>query len=234
MLIQMLDTGFAQIGGVSSALAGNDMSMPGDGNTPLLGLTYWASELSKSVLNGTVPLERLNDMVTRVVATWYQLGQDKDYPPPNYSAHTSDATGPCYPGALFSPTCQTNEYVDVQADHKLVARDVAREAITLLKNAGSTLPLSTSASLKVFGSSAQNNPNGPNECVDRTCNVGVLGMGWGSGTSNYPYLDAPIDALKRAASNVTYYSSDKFPSGVTASPNDIALVFITRYVEQRA
>lgn len=32
----------AQIGGVSSALAGLDMSMPGDGDIPLLGLSYWA------------------------------------------------------------------------------------------------------------------------------------------------------------------------------------------------
>lgn len=51
------------IGGVSSALAGLDMSMPGDGAIPLLGDSYWAYELSRSVLNGTVPMERLNDMV---------------------------------------------------------------------------------------------------------------------------------------------------------------------------
>lgn len=54
---------FAHIGGVSSALAGLDMAMPGDGASPLSGHSYWAGELSRSVLNGTVPLERLNDMV---------------------------------------------------------------------------------------------------------------------------------------------------------------------------
>lgn len=59
----------AQIGGVSSALAGLDMAMPGDGDIPFLGLAYWAYELSTMVLNGTVPLSRLNDMVTRIVAT---------------------------------------------------------------------------------------------------------------------------------------------------------------------
>lgn len=52
-----------QIGGVSSALAGLDMSMPGDGAIPLFGDSYWAHELSRSVLNETVPVERLNDMV---------------------------------------------------------------------------------------------------------------------------------------------------------------------------
>ena len=51
------------VGGVSSELAGLDMSMPGDGAVPLFGDSYWASELSRSVLNGTVPVERVNDMV---------------------------------------------------------------------------------------------------------------------------------------------------------------------------
>lgn len=46
------------------------------------------------------------------------------------------------------------------------------------------------------------------------------------GTANYPYLDAPIDAIKRKAANVTYYSSDSFPSGLTAASGDIAIVFI--------
>lgn len=53
-----------QIGGVSSALAGLDMVMPGDGAVPLFGDSYWASQLSTSILNGTVPVERLNDMVS--------------------------------------------------------------------------------------------------------------------------------------------------------------------------
>ena len=53
----------AQIGGVSSALAGLDMSMPGDGAIPLVGDSYWMYELTTAVLNGSVPVERLNDMV---------------------------------------------------------------------------------------------------------------------------------------------------------------------------
>lgn len=172
---------FAQVTGVASALSGNDMAMPGDGAIPLLGFTYWASELSKSVINGSVPIDRLNDMATRVLATWYQMGQDKNYPPPNFSTNTMDAKGLCHPGALISPQCVVNEFVDVQGDHKIVARDVAREAITMLKNQGNILPLKTTASIKVFGSHAQTNPDGPNACADRACNKGVLGMGWGTG-----------------------------------------------------
>ncbi|CAG8958507.1 hypothetical protein HYFRA_00009822 [Hymenoscyphus fraxineus] len=217
----------SQIGGVSSALAGLDMAMPGDGSVPFFGLAYWAHELTKSVLNSTVPLERLNDMATRVVATWYKLGQDKDFPLPNFSANTHDRVAKCYPAALSGPDCVVNQYVNVQGDHKNVAREVSREAITLLKNDNKTLPLSTSAVLKIFGSSAQNNPDGPNACSQRNCNKGVLGMGWGSGTADYPYLDAPIDAIKRKTSQVEYHSSDDFPSGLTAAIGDIAIVFIT-------
>lgn len=176
----------SQIGGVSSALSGLDMAMPGDGQIPLLGLSYWASDLSTSVLNGTIPLSRLNDMVTRIVASWYKLGQDKDFPLPNFSSNTADATGLCYPGALLSPTCVTNQYVNVQSDHSKVARNISREAITLLKNDNNTLPLSTNAVLKVFGSDAENNPDGINSCGSKACDKGVLGMGWGSGTANYP------------------------------------------------
>ncbi|CZR54356.1 probable beta-glucosidase 1 precursor [Phialocephala subalpina] len=216
----------SQIGGVSSALSGLDMAMPGDGDIPFLGLAYWAYELSTSILNGTVPLDRLNDMVTRIVATWYQMGQDQDYPLPNFSANTADPTGPCYPAALLSPTCVTNQYVNVQADHATVARNVSREAITMLKNDNKTLPLSTTGSFKVFGTDAEANPNGINSCNQRSCDEGVLGMGWGSGTANYPYLDAPIDAIKRRAANVTYYATDSFPSSATVANGDIAIVFI--------
>ena len=172
----------SQIGGVSSALSGLDMTQPGDGVVPLLGTAYWGSTLSESVLNGTVPLQRLNDMVTRIVATWYQFGQDKDYPLPNFSSYVTSATGACYPGALISPTCTANQYVNVQADHWKVARQIATEGITMLKNENRTLPLSLNVTLRVFGSDAQDNPNGINSCTDRACDTGVLGMGWGSGT----------------------------------------------------
>lgn len=114
-------------------------------------------------------------------STRYQLGQDKSFPPPNFSANTLDTTGACYPAALISPTCTVNSHVNVQANHAVVSQNISREAITLLKNANNTLPLSTSAALKLFGSDSANNPAGPNACNQRGCDTGVLGMGWGSG-----------------------------------------------------
>lgn len=37
--------------------------MPGDASVPLFGDSFWASQLSRSILNETIPVERLNDMV---------------------------------------------------------------------------------------------------------------------------------------------------------------------------
>jgi beta-glucosidase len=174
----------AQISGVASALAGLDMSMPGDGAIPVVGTTYWMEKLTQAVLNGSVPVSRINDMATRVVATWYQLGQDQDYPEPNFSAYSSNAYGDLYPGAWpDSPQGIINEFVDVQGDHATIARQVAQDAITLLKNANNTLPLRLNATLKVFGDDAQKNPDGINSCSDKGCNKGTLGMGWGSGSA---------------------------------------------------
>ncbi|KAI1169073.1 beta-glucosidase-like protein [Nemania serpens] len=222
----------AQISGVASALAGLDMSMPGDtfgNNIPLFGYSNWMYELTRSVLNGSVPVDRLNDMATRVVATWYKMGQDAaDYPPPNFSSNTADRVGPLYPGALISPSGVVNEYVNVQADHKVVAKQVAQEAVTLLKNEDGFLPIATSAPLFVFGTDAQADPAGINSCTDKNCNRALLGMGWGSGSANYPYLDDPIGSLRRRATSVTYYDTDSFPkSGVAAAKKgDVAVVFI--------
>ncbi|RAO66373.1 uncharacterized protein BHQ10_002385 [Talaromyces amestolkiae] len=216
---------YAQFGGVSSALAGLDMAMPGDGAIPLLGDSFWNYELSTAILNGTVPLERLNDMVTRIVATWFQLGQDDDYPEPNFSTNTEDATGPLYPGALFSPSGVVNQFVNVQGNHSIIAREVARDAITLLKNVNQTLPLSKNASLSVFGTDAGPNSGGLNSCSDMGCDNGILTMGWGSGTARLPYVITPQQAILNNSANTQFYVSDSFPS-VTAAADDIAIVFI--------
>lgn len=203
------------------------MDMSGDTMIPLLGTSYWMYELTRSVLNGSVPMDRLNDMATRVVAAWYQMGQDKDYPPQNFSSNTADPTGLLYPAALLSPIGEVNQYVDAQSDHYKVARQIAQDGITMLKNNGSLLPLDRSRPLKIFGTDAAVNPDGPNACTDRACDTGTLGMGWGSGTANYPYFDDPKTAHSNNAQNVTFYITDTFPSVPTPGEDDVAIVFIT-------
>jgi beta-glucosidase-like glycosyl hydrolase len=190
----------AQISGVPSTLAGLDMSMPGDIHTiPLFGNSYWMYEYSRAILNGSVPVDRLDDSVTRILAAWFQMGQDQDYPEPNFSTNTLDAEGPLYPGALVSPTGVVNEFVVVNtSEHAEVARSVARDAITLLKNDNDSLPLSPNATLKIFGTDAEKNPDGINSCADQGCDKGTLGMGWGSGSARYSW---PINLVTPAKAN---------------------------------
>ncbi|POR31033.1 Beta-glucosidase [Tolypocladium paradoxum] len=216
--------------GVASALAGLDMDMPGDTQIPLLGNSYWMHELTRSALNGSVPMDRLNDMATRILAAWYKMGQDgADYPATNFDTNTRSREGLLYPAAFpDTPTGVVNRFVPVQADHDVVARQVAQDAITMLKNDGGLLPLSVSRALKVFGTDAQTNPDGPNACADRNCNKGTLGQGWGSGTVEYAYLDDPIGALRARAKDVTFHGADAFPPAIdTPRDDDVAVVFIS-------
>ncbi|KAL7945430.1 glycoside hydrolase family 3 protein [Trichoderma barbatum] len=217
----------AHMSGVASAIAGLDMDMPGDVQIPFFGSSFWMYELSRSALNGSVPMDRINDAATRIVAAWYKMGQDQGFPATNFDTNSAAAVNQLYPAAWpFSPSGVTNEFVQVQADHDVVARQISQDAITMLKNNGGILPLSPSQHLRVFGTDAQKNPDGINACVDRNCNKGTLGQGWGSGTVNYPYLDDPITAITAEASNVTFYNTDNFPSVGQVSASDVAIVFI--------
>ncbi|TKA78001.1 hypothetical protein B0A55_03842 [Friedmanniomyces simplex] len=230
----------AQRSGVASALAGLDMSMPGDGLGWQDGKSLWGSELTKAVLNASVPVERLNDMALRIVATWYQLGQDDDrrWPNrtmgggPNFSSWTNDEVGNLYPESPDSEdTGVVNKYVPVRqtvegGNHDELARRIAREGIVLVKNEGGILPIPRSAEglatkakngklrIGIFGEDAFPNPKGDNTCPDRGCNEGTLAMGWGSGAVELPYLVAPAQALHREFDNATVQVTDWKTNGV--------------------
>ncbi|KAI2782206.1 glycoside hydrolase family 3 protein [Daldinia loculata] len=204
----------AQRSGVASALAGLDMTMPGDGLFWEDGKSLWGSELTRSILNGSVPLDRLNDMVTRIVAAWYQLGQDDktkfDRKGPNFSSWTDEPEGIFAPG---SPTEQekvpVNQYVNVMGDHAFIARQISAEGTVLLKNEGllplphnsstnsnKTIPRDSPFQIAIFGEDAGPG-DGPNHCPDRGCNQGTLASGWGSGSVEFPYLVTPAEALTK-------------------------------------
>lgn len=100
----------------------------------------------------------------------------------------------------------------MKGNHSTNVRVVARDSIVLLRNDGSTLPLSRLDSLAIIGSAAVPNPAGVNSCPDRGCDIGALGIGWGSSTTDYPYLVAPYDAINARAgtegTNITLSATD--------------------------
>ncbi|KAL6870204.1 hypothetical protein ACO1O0_001542 [Amphichorda felina] len=201
----------AQRSGVASALAGLDMSMPGDGLRWTDGDSLWGPKLSQAVLNGSLPIDRLNDMVTRIVAAWYQLGQDDeklfDNKGPNFSSFTDEKMGVIAAGSPSKQTeVEVNHFVNVMDDHDEVSRKIAIEGTVLLKN-DNILPISRNGEIGIekkavkgklrvgiFGEDAGPG-DGPNACKDRGCNQGTLGSGWGSGAVEFPYLITPAAAL---------------------------------------
>lgn len=243
----------AQRAGVDSALAGLDMTMPGDGLRFSDGESLWGPELTRSIMNGSVPVDRLNDMVTRIVASWYQLGQDDpakfDNKGPNFSSWTKDRMGTMAPGSQTpQDSVEVNTYVNVQGDHKEIARAVAREGIVMLKNhdllpidrmgftdakkAKRDLSKKHTGKLKIgiFGEDAGPG-SGPNACLDRACNQGTLGSGWGSGAVDFPYLVPPVDALREGfnTSKVTLSeyltNTPAFDDDPSILDQDVCIVF---------
>ncbi|KAF8160393.1 beta glucosidase [Mycena galopus ATCC 62051] len=194
----------AMINGVQPALAGLDMNMPGflgynigDQNDPdpaNATNSWWGAQLITMINNGSVPESRIDDMVTRTIAAWYQMGQDENYPHVSFSQLTEQTY---LNGELV------NEHINVQGDHYKTIRQIGAASTILLKNTNHALPLAVKniKRIGIFGSDAGPRPDGPNNCSTgfheqvKGCDEGTLAMGWGSGTANFPYLIDPLAAI---------------------------------------
>jgi beta-glucosidase len=111
--------------GIPSVLGGLDIDMPGIGEG-LMGLA-----LLPAVQNGSISEARITDMVVRIMAPYFLLGQDQNYPPHNVS-------------------------IDVMGDHYLVNREVGTAGMILLKNTKNTLPFNTETDIhySIYGTAA--------------------------------------------------------------------------------
>ncbi|EYE98747.1 beta-glucosidase [Aspergillus ruber CBS 135680] len=210
---------YAQHGGIASANAGLDMAMPHS--------DFWNSNLTDAIANGTMEASRLDDMATRIIATWYHLGQDTYFPDPG----------------LGMPK-------DVDAEHQRViatspaSKDTllqsAIEGHVLVKNTDGALPLKSPRLVSVFGYDAK----GPDALQFNTISFQssypaiqrnhTLWVGGGSGENSPAYVDAPIDALQRQAyedgSSILWNFDSIDPQ--LDSTSDVCLVFINSYATE--
>ncbi|KAH9988720.1 glycoside hydrolase superfamily [Russula vinacea] len=203
-----------------SAVTGLDMSMPGD-IFFVPNISYFGANLTAYVENGTIPEARVDDMATRILASWYFLGQDS----PNYPKTNFNQADPLDEA--------TNEHIDVQDDHRKLVREIDTSSIVLLKNVNDALPLKKPRKLVLVGSdAAPAHIAGPSEFSDQGGVDGVLAVGWGSGTVMFTYKISPYEAFQaRARIDHTAFSwfFDDFNlvgAATAAVQQDVAIVFL--------
>ncbi|KAK4152900.1 hypothetical protein C8A00DRAFT_34355, partial [Chaetomidium leptoderma] len=235
----------AQHAGAAAALAGMDVAMPS-------GDALWGSHLVDAVNNGSVPETRIDDMVIRTLATWYQMGQDQDFPQPGVGM-AADLTKP-------------HRIVDARnSSFRSTLLDGAVEGHVLVKNTRNALPLKEPKMLSIFGYSAKNpdrnNPTaglspwlwgaesfnyaefgagffGWSKEFDRTSIAfnGTLYSGGGSGATSQSSVISPFDALVSQAYDDGTALFWDFDSG-TPSVNpmsDACLIFGNAYATEGA
>jgi beta-glucosidase len=208
-----------QHSGVASANAGLDVTMPSAG--------YWDDKLIEAVNNGSVSDQRLNDMASRLLASWFLLHQEDAYPAVSVSMHSNvDKQLP----------------VDVQEDHAALIRDIGAVGTVLVKNVNNSLPLRDPRFLCVYGYDAVVKSS-PWENPDRFDGGYEVNWGWetlngtlitagGSGGTTPPYVVSPFAAIQERIAKVhgvlrwDFYSEDPGTPYVKA---DACLVFINAY-----
>ncbi|KJY01517.1 beta-glucosidase like protein [Zymoseptoria brevis] len=232
----------AQHSGIESANGGLDMAMPLS--------SYWDDDqLAKAVQGNELNETRLTDMATRIVATWYQFGQDDpDFP----------TTGVGMPPDLL----QTHEYIDAKDPaSKSSLLQQAIEGHVLVKNKDNALPLGKLRLMSIFGYDAveqtsfnpgqsifaqnweniglqqpQSQEIGSNEPLTNAPQtaLGTLIVGGGSGSNSPAYISAPYDALQNRAyqdDTSIYYDFHSSAPGVVAG-SEACLVFINEYASE--
>ncbi|KAI3324620.1 glycoside hydrolase family 3 protein [Xylariaceae sp. AK1471] len=195
----VLSDWFATHGTENFANAGLDIEMPGNVSS-LAGPAYFGDSLMEAVNGGLVPEQRLNDMAVRVMAPYFRLGQDQDFP-------TLDpSTGPVFATYQFGHQSPLFAYLpeidarDVRGDHAQVIREIGPAGTVLLKNVNGVLPLRSITNVGIFGNDADypavgsafvdinNHPEG--------FEYGTFDIGGGSGAVRHTDLISPLEAVR--------------------------------------
>lgn len=99
---------------------------------------FWGDNLTEAVNNGSVEETRLNDMATRILAAWYFVGQDEDYPE-----------------VAVAPYTQQRPIVEARGNNAELIREIGAAGSVLVKNVNNALPLKNPKYLSVYGYDAR-------------------------------------------------------------------------------
>ncbi|OQD80752.1 hypothetical protein PENANT_c033G08775 [Penicillium antarcticum] len=207
----------AQHAGIAAANAGLDMVMPSS--------ALWGGNLTTAIANGSMEASRLDDMATRIIATWYQFNQDTGIPNPGIGM-PSDVSAPHV------------KVVGKSADSKNILLQGALEGHVLVKNTNNALPLKKPDLVSVFGYDAKG-PDfldvslGWTQGTPATQNS-TLYVAGGSGANSAAYVDSPIDAIQHQAysdgSSIMWNFDSQDPDVDPTS--DVCLVFVNSYASE--
>ncbi|KAH8425060.1 beta-glucosidase [Aspergillus melleus] len=208
----------AQHAGIAAANAGLDMVMP---QTQM-----WGSNLTKAIANGTMKASRLDDMATRILATWYQLNQDTDFP----------GSGVGMPKDLNEAH---QAVIGKSADSKNVLLQSAVEGHVLVKNTNNALPLRSPKLISVFGYDAKAPDTLQLDLGFKSFSPAIqenhtLYVGGGSGYNAPAYISAPLDALQEQAyqdgTSILWDTASQDPD--VNPTTEACLVFINSYATE--
>ncbi|TKA68603.1 hypothetical protein B0A55_08915 [Friedmanniomyces simplex] len=227
--------------GWPAAEAGLDMDMPGGISFVTASPSFFGGNITASVNNGSLPIERLDDMCRRIMTPYFRLGQNTNYPP------IDAAVG----GLNFFPVTnylynftEGPANVDVRDDHAELIRELGAAGTVLLKNINNTLPLKTPANVGVFGNDAPDISiglyfGGDPDVLNVGYDQGVLPVGGGSGTGRMTYVVPPLEAIKSkvfsynskalvqyGTNNTEIISNGIFGPLIYPTPPDVCLVFL--------
>lgn len=186
---------FATHGTASCANAGLDLEMPGNVSAGY-GASYFGIPLLLAVQNGSVPMERLDDMATRILKPYFKLRQDANFPsvdPANSVLLGVNTIG--HAGVSATPPS-----IDVRGNHSSLIRKLGAAGTVLLKNTGDYLPLTKPMNVGVFGNGAPYPVSGSayfNDDEDpQGLEIGLLDIGGGSGSVRHTTLTSPFESVR--------------------------------------
>ncbi|PCD31408.1 hypothetical protein AU210_011062 [Fusarium oxysporum f. sp. radicis-cucumerinum] len=224
--------------GTASANAGMDVTTPF--------AEIWGGNISKAIANGTMEESRLDDMVTRILASWFKYAQFE-------------------PGTGIVPDVSEPHKVISSISHKSKKTifQGAVEGVVLVKNFNNTLPLKKPKILSLFGYDAhaplKNTPEGVNtkqnlgfQSVNVTdeemqglfmgigqlpgaARLGTLVSGGGSPSIVPAYINSPHEAFQQRALQDSTFLVWDFESQDPVYANaasDACIVFINEFAAE--